>query len=76
MRFIDWFRFPQDEQARLRCALQEGYQQQRPLPPDYPTLGAFYKSVWLGQSADRVLRHFVSARGRQQMKRHLHSLLA
>lgn len=75
MRFIDWFRLPADEQRRLRTALREGYLHHRSLPPDYPALATFYKAVWLAQSADRIARHVTSRRGRQQLKRHLHSLL-
>lgn len=75
MRFIDWFSFPSQEETRLREALRDGYQQYRPLPPDYPELKRLYKGMWLAQSADRVFRHLLSSRGRQQMKRHLHSLL-
>lgn len=75
MRFIDWFRFPSSERQRLRVALREGYQRHRSLPPDYPALAGFYKALWLAQSTDRVCRHLLSRRGRQQMKRHFHGLL-
>ncbi|MFC7073665.1 phosphotransferase family protein [Halovenus rubra] len=75
MRFVDWFQFPAKERKRLRSALRRGYRQHRPLPAEYPELASFYKAVWLAQSADRVCRHLLSRRGRQQMKRHLASLV-
>jgi aminoglycoside phosphotransferase (APT) family kinase protein len=75
MRFVDWFRFPAEERHQLRETLRLSYRQHRSLPPDYPTLAGFYKAVWLAQSADRVCRHLLSRRGRQQMKRHLLSLV-
>jgi aminoglycoside phosphotransferase (APT) family kinase protein len=75
MRFIDWFRLPAGEQRRLRVALREGYLHHRDLPSDYPALAGLYKAAWLAQSADRIARHVTSRRGRQQLKRHLHSLL-
>jgi hypothetical protein len=75
MRFIDWFRFPAGERRQLRTVLRRSYRQHRPLPPDYPDLASFYKAVWLAQSGDRVCRHLLSRRGRQQMRRHLVSLV-
>jgi aminoglycoside phosphotransferase (APT) family kinase protein len=75
MRFIDWFRLPAGEQRRLRVALRDGYLQHRELPSDYPALASLYKAAWLAQSADRILRHLTSRRGRQQLRRHLHSLV-
>lgn len=75
MRFVDWFRFPCSEQRQLRTALRDGYRQHRELPQDYPALAIFYKIVWLAQSTDRVCRHLLSSRGRQQMKRHVKSFL-
>lgn len=75
LRFVDWFRFPSAERQRLRTALCEGYRQHRPLPPDYRTLGTFYKLLWLGQSLDRHVRNTLTSRGRAQIRRHLRSLL-
>jgi aminoglycoside phosphotransferase (APT) family kinase protein len=75
MRFVDWFRFAADRRAVLTDALRKGYCEHRPLPPDYETLGTAYKLLWLGQSAERVLRHLTNSRGRAQMRRHLVGLL-
>ncbi|MEF8821489.1 MAG: phosphotransferase [Halovenus sp.] len=74
LRFIDWFRFPRSDQNQLRRALARGYQQHRPLPPDFETHDDFYKLLWLGQSTDRHVRNAMSARGRRQIRRHLRSL--
>lgn len=75
MRFIDWFQFSSRESVCLRKILRDGYKQYRSFPPDYPSFNNFYKSVWLAQSADRVVRNLSSHRGRQQMKRHFYNLL-
>jgi aminoglycoside phosphotransferase (APT) family kinase protein len=75
MRFVDWFRFQGPERRRLRTALREGYREHRSLPPAYPELAGFYKTLWLGQSVDRVVRNLSSRRGRRQMKRHVRGLL-
>jgi aminoglycoside phosphotransferase (APT) family kinase protein len=76
MRFVDWFRFEQSRRATLRDELRHGYAQYRPIPPDYESLGTAYKLLWLGQSADRVLRHLTNSRGRAQMRRHVTGLLS
>jgi aminoglycoside phosphotransferase (APT) family kinase protein len=76
MRFVDWFRFPARERARLRRALRTGYREHRPLPSDYPRFGPLYKLLWLGQSGERHLRHTTTSRGRQQLRDHLGSVLS
>ena len=76
LRFIDWFRFPRSEGDQLRRALARGYQQHRPLPSDFETHDDFYKLLWLGQSTDRHARNAMSPRGRQQIRRHVRSLLS
>lgn len=75
MRFVDWFRFEAAERRRLREALREGYRSHRAVPPDYESLGTFYKLLWLGQSAERLSRHLRNQRGRAQLRRHFNSLL-
>lgn len=74
LRFVDWFRFDESRRSTLEAALREGYTKHRTLPPDYATLGRFYKLLWLGQSADRILRHLTNSRGRAQLRRHLSGL--
>lgn len=75
MRFIDWFRLPGPERRLLRSELRSSYRQFRELPPDYPNLTSFYKTIWLTQSAKRVIGHLKSRRGRKQLKRHVHSII-
>ncbi len=75
MRFVDWFRFDDEHADRLRTALRAGYRRHRPLPPDYPRLATVYKCLWLLQSGDRHVRNVLSSRGRQQIRKHLRSLL-
>jgi aminoglycoside phosphotransferase (APT) family kinase protein len=75
MRFVDWFRFPGKERARLREALRDGYREHRSLPSDYPRFARTYKSLWLFQSGERLVRHTGSRRGRRQLIDHAGSLL-
>lgn len=76
MRFVDWFRFGTSRGTTLQDELCRGYTEYRPIPPDYESLGAAYKLLWLGQSVDRVGRHLTNSRGRAQMRRHVTGLLS
>jgi len=76
MRFIDWFRFRPVHRNRLTDALAEGYREHSELPSDYPILSAYYETLWLAQSADRIRRHIQTSSGRQRLRKHVSSLLS
>lgn len=69
LRFIDWFRFPSDERDRLQMALQQGYQQHRPIPREYHTVGWEYKVMWFMQIGSWTLRNLRTPHGRRQLRR-------